>query len=448
MPKTHGDPEGHRADPSFSADLRSVTVRPILPEEEEAWDRTMSSHHYLGFRCLVGESLKYVAILNGEWVALLGWGCAAFKIAPRDRWIGWAGEQQFRRLHLIANNQRFLILPGVRIKNLASRVLSVNVRRLSEDWQALYGHPVLLAETFVDPERFGGVSYRAAGWQVLGSSRGFRRNAGRYYHHGKSKMVLVRELRPDARALLSAPFLAGEFLKGEKPMLDLNCAVMEGKGGLLEALAQLSDPRKRRGIRHKYLSLLAVAVCAVLSGARSFMAIAQWGSELSQDLLKRLGCRWGERSRKFVAPSEPTLRRTLQAVDAEALDRVVGGWLCKESQKGAVAVDGKTVRGSRSAEGKPVHLLSAFLHKEGAVVAQQAVLEKSNEITAFQPLLSPLELEGRVVTGDAMHAQGEHARYLVKEKKADYVFAVKENQPTLLRSIQDLDEGDFFPCAP
>src|SRR5699024_1103704 len=111
-------------------------------------------HHYLGFRRLVGKTLKYIAILNDQWVALLGWGAAAFQCEPRDQWIGWSKEQRQKRLKYIANNQRFLILPDVRIKNLASKTLALNLKRLSSDWQHIFGHPILLAETFVDHHRF------------------------------------------------------------------------------------------------------------------------------------------------------------------------------------------------------------------------------------------------------------------------------------------------------
>ncbi len=96
-------------------ELKSVVVRPIRPDEVSRWNTLMSEHHYLGFRQLVGESMKYVAEIEGEWVALLGWGTAAFKCGSRDQWIGWSKEQQWKRLIFIANNLRFLILPDVRI---------------------------------------------------------------------------------------------------------------------------------------------------------------------------------------------------------------------------------------------------------------------------------------------------------------------------------------------
>ena len=408
----------------------------------------MREHHYLGFRTLPGKSIRYVAEFEGDWLALLGWGSSAFKFGARDRWIGWTREQQWRRLQFVACNKRFLILPGCHIPNLASRVLSLNLKRLYRDWEMFHGHPVLLAETFVDPSRFAGVCYRAAGWVPLGMSRGFGYNGGRYFHHGEPKTIFVYPLVKNAQSLLSSAFLPPELQKGRCVLVDLNSVQLEGTGGLLDVLGKVKDPRKRRGIRHAQLSILVVAACACLSGVRSFVAMAQWAADLSQPLLKRLGCRWDFNQAKYVPPSEPTLRRTLQSIDADDVDNRIGAWLASQSKGDGLAVDGKTLRGSRGAHEKAVHLMSALLHQEGVVVSQKAVPDKTNEITAMKPLLEPLDLTGKVVTADAMHAQTEHARYIVEEKKADYLFTVKANQPGLLADIQHLDNEDFFPCPP
>lgn len=426
-------------------ELKELVVRPIFPQEEAEWNRLMSTYHYLGFKKLVGESIKYIAEIRHQWVALLGWGTAAFKCSSRDEWIGWSREQQWKRLVFIANNLRFLILPEIRIPNLASKVLSMNLKRLTDDWQALFGHSVVLAETFVDHSRFAGTCYRAAGWTPLGQTSGYGRNAGRYYYHGTPKTIYVYPLRRKARELLIAPFLAPELNGGRQPMADLNAMNFDQTNGLMKRLERLKDPRKARGIRHSVTSTLAVAICAILSGSRSFAAIGEWASDLSQELLRRLGCRYHPEKRKYIAPSEPTLRRHLQSIDANELDRIVNEWLVEQSDPEAIAVDGKTLRGAKKAGGKPVHLLSALIHKEGVVIAQKSVGEKTNEITEFQSLLNNLDLSGKVVTADALHTQVAHANYLVETKKADYLFTVKGNQGTLEKAIEDLDDEDFSP---
>ncbi len=146
--------------------LRGVEVRPIVAGERARWDALMRQHHYLGLRALVGKSLRYVAVYSGHWLAPIGWRGAALKCQARDRRIGWAKLIQYQRLHLVANNARFLILPGVRAGNLASRILALNLKRLSADWQARHGHPLLLAESFVERGRFTGARYRAAGFVI------------------------------------------------------------------------------------------------------------------------------------------------------------------------------------------------------------------------------------------------------------------------------------------
>ncbi len=150
--------------PTSAVDVSRVRVRLIGADERREWDRLMRAHHYLGLTALVGRSLRYVAEVDGLWLALVGWASAALKCASRDRWIGWSPTLQWQRLNLIANNSRFLLLPGERVPNLASRILGLTLARLSADWQAVHGHRLLLAETFIDPSRFRGTCYRAANW--------------------------------------------------------------------------------------------------------------------------------------------------------------------------------------------------------------------------------------------------------------------------------------------
>jgi hypothetical protein len=441
-PSVWQQPEIHSGD---NICLDGLVVRPIEPAERQLWKQLMAQFHYLSFKNTVGESIRYVATLGSQWVALLAWAAAAFKSRHRETWIGWDESLKWRRLHLVANNIRFLILPGFRIKNLASKVLALNLRRLSNDWQDRYGHSILLAETFIDLSRFSGTCYRAAGWIALGQTRGFGKTRSGYTEHGQPKTIFVRPLRADAVKMLSAPF-SPPFLTQPKekiPMIDVNCLPMEGQGGLIDLLKAVIDPRKPRGVRHPIVCIVAISTCACLAGARSFEAIAQWARELSKDALKRLGCK------RSKPPSEKCFRLTLQGMDAVALDGLIGGWLASQNilaDKG-IAVDGKTLRGAHDGDRKAPHLLSAVIHQEGIFLAQQPVDEKTNEIPCIKPLLDPMDIEGCVVTADSLHTQTETARYIVEDKKADYVFTVKDNQPTLKQDIQDLGLEAFPPSA-
>lgn len=436
-------------------DLRAVQVRPIRPGEAARWDELVRARHYLGLGHLVGESLKYVAEVDGQWVALLGWASAAFKCGARDRWIGWSAEQRGRRRRFVVNNARFLLLGDERVPNLASRLLALNTRRLSGDWATIFGHPVLVAESFVDPERFSGGCYRAAGWLELGRSRGYGRSAGEYYFHGKGKSVWVRPLHRRAQRYLSAAFdvpaIARWGGKAVAPaMANLNALKLEGREGLFARLRELPEVRKARGIRHEQVSILAVAVAAVMCGARSFVAIGEWAQQLAPSMRRRLHCRQLE-SGEYESPSEATIRRTLQRMDGNALDRLLNDWVasrCALEPGGGVAVDGKALRGARRAGGGREHVFAALLHGQGVVIAQRHIPHKTNEIPEFKPLLEPLDLRGKVVTADALHAQVAHARFVVEDKGADYVFTVKGNQPGLLQAVADLDDGSFSPSGP
>lgn len=423
--------------------LQNLSVRPIRFEERSRWCALMREHHYLGFEGIVGESLCYVATISSDWVALIGWGWAALKCSARDRWIGWSAIVRSRRLNLVANNVRFLILPGAKIKNLASRILSLNLKRLSSDWEKFHGHPICLAETFVDPSRFAGTCYKAANWLLVGRTSGFGRSHRGYTAHGRPKQVFVYPLRKDVRTFLSNPYVEDKKTKEAILMLDIHRLPIEGRGGLIDALKPMLDPRRRAGRRHSLVSILSISVCAMLSGARGYQGIHQWALKLTPAQRRKLRCR------KNTLPSEPTIRRVLQSMDPNLFDRIVGDWLLSPVvlKSRAIAVDGKTLRGSRDGEKKAIHLLSALLHEERVVIAQRSVGEKTNEIPELKPLFDPLNIEGAVVTLDALHTQDETARYLVRDKKADFVMTVKDNQEKLKKELSSLDYVAFPPSA-
>lgn len=419
--------------------LSAVRVRLIAPGERARWETLMRAHHYLGLGAMVGKSLRYVGEVDGQWVALLGWASAALKCAVRDAWIGWSPALQWQRIGLLANNTRFLLLPGPRVRNLASKLLGANLARLSADWQAIHGRPVLLAETFVDPARFAGTCYRAANWIDLGATRGFAKSNATYIVHGQRKRILVYPLRRQARAILAGA-LPHAQLPTAREVKSMQLTDSEA-ADLLSRLAGLTDTRSRQGQRHTHHAVLAVAACAVISGARGSCAIAEWAARADNALLRRLRCRRSPKLRGgYIAPSEPTIRRVLAALQVGELERALADWLQAHNSAApteAVAIDGKALRGSRHQE-HCVHLVSAIGHESGSVLNQVKVADKSNEIPAVKPLLDALVLQGKVVTGDALHTQVETARYLVEDKKAHYVFTVKDNQPGLKQDIEQL----------
>jgi predicted transposase YbfD/YdcC len=204
---------------------------------------------------------------------------------------------------------------------------------------------------------------------------------------------------------------------------------------LLDLLAQVPDPRKKRGRRHALAGLLAVGIAAVIAGSRSFAAIGQWAGDAGPDVLAALGADRGP-------AEESTYRRAFALVSADVLDRVLGGWLWTRAvQAGGrlvIAIDGKTVRGARNKAGKAPHLVAALAHGIGAVLGQVAVDEKSNEIPAVRDLLKAFaSLASAVITIDAMHTQHDTAQVILA-RGADYVMTVKANMPTLYQQLRKL----------
>ena len=155
------------------SDFGSLTIKMIRRTPEEGlWDYLVDRHHYLGTPWIVGSYLKYLAYLDDRLVACLGWGSAAWKVAARDRMIGWDHCSREANLHKVVNNVRFLILPGINVRHLASKLLALNIRVLPADWLEFYNQRISLLETFVDTTRFKGTCYKAANWVHVGNTKG------------------------------------------------------------------------------------------------------------------------------------------------------------------------------------------------------------------------------------------------------------------------------------
>jgi hypothetical protein len=158
--------------------------------KESLFNGLMEEHHYLGYEQPVGEHLKYLVLAQGRPVACLAWSSAPRHIGSRDRFIGWSAETRRRNIRFIAYNTRFLILPWVRVEHLASHILGRMAARISDDWEQMYGHPIYFLETFVDPERFRGICYRAANWVLLGRTTGRGKQSNSYVPNRSIKEVL------------------------------------------------------------------------------------------------------------------------------------------------------------------------------------------------------------------------------------------------------------------
>ena len=183
--------------------LQPLEIQPVRRTPEEAlFNSLMEQYHYLGYEQPVGEHLKYVVWAHGRPIACLAWSSAPRHLGSRDRFIGWSAEARRCNLRFLAYNTRFLILPWVEVPHLASHLLGRMAKRLSEDWERLYQHPIYFLETFVDPERFRGTCYRAANWILLGLTTGRGKDDQTNRVNRSIKQVLGYPLTPRFRELL------------------------------------------------------------------------------------------------------------------------------------------------------------------------------------------------------------------------------------------------------
>ena len=213
---------------------------------------------------------------------------------------------------------------------------------------------------------------------------------------------------------------------------------------LLCLLRKLPDYRKPKGLRHPYCSILTISIAALLAGAKSYIAISEFAGKLCQNQLKRLRARRDKTTGVFMPPSETTLRRVLQSADVDAVELHLGNWLMQTAQDKTIDLDGKTLKGARRENGTKVHLLSAFLHQQAITVGQLEVGEKINEIPMVTKLLDPLDIEGAVVTADAMHTQVATASYIV-EKNTQTISLLSKRIKKISLKLSLCSKTPLFP---
>jgi len=406
-------------------------------DQRRRFQRLLQKHHYLGSLKPVGEQMYYAAVdVQGRWLALLLFSAAAKHLKHRDRWIGWTRAQRDRRLSLVVNNSRFLILPTARTANLGSRVLRLTLERLSADWRARYGHPVLVVETFVDPEQFCGTVYRANGWQEMGLTDGWGRCQRDYYvQHDKPKRLFVREVTPNACRSLQAEHLKPALAAVEKKAGARSYHKIQELRALTEHFKALPEYRGRVE-SYPVWSLVTLMLLALLCDApRGQKDLAKLARRLTQHQRRALGIR-PNRHGFFPAPSQSTFSRLLAGLDARRLNQAL---LDIQMQvRGLpppdelIAVDGKEPR-----HGPGDAILSAVTVPSQFYLGSALVDTKTNEIPVARELFGELDLTGCSVALDALHTQDETARQLVLEHGAHYLLTVKNNQPTLRKNITD-----------
>src|SRR5260370_417729 len=429
--------------------LDSLQVRLLEPHELERCNRLLDQHHYLGSPKPVGERLYYlVSDPQDQWLALLVFAAAAKHLKHRDRWIGWTGGQRGRSLSLVVNNIRFLVLPERTFPNLGTRALRMVLARLSSDWQVVYEHPVVVVETFVDPEQFCGTVYTANGWEELGMTDGSGRHQRDYYvRHDKPKRLFARELCRNARRSLQAEHLKPALAVVEAKAGAKSRHTVKEIGSIVDSLRQVPDFRARVE-SYPLWSLLAIYLLAVLCGApRGSKDLAKVARKLSQSQRRALGIR--PRHRRHPAPNQPTFWRLLQEVSGAQLQQILLS--VQEQLRGPapkdelIALDGKEPK-----HGGGQSVLTAICVPSQYYLGSAIVDTKTNEIPVAQQLFPDLDLKGRFVSLDALHTQTQTARDIVLEGGGDYLLTAKDNQPTVHHNVEKLvaaPHADFPPLG-
>jgi hypothetical protein len=428
--------------------LDGLEIRLIRKDEQDRYERLIDEQHYLKSAQLVGEQLRYVVEYHGEWLALLSWNAGSYHLADRDRWIGWSDGQRRVRLPFVANNSRFLILDGEGCPNLASRAMKLCLQRLGNDWNAAYGHGILVVESFVDPQLFRGTAYKASGWTLLGTTKGYARARREYYtRHDSPKQLYVRVLRPNALELLRAEQMDEEWRGGElEPKVRCRTKAAE-LGSIREIFEGIEDYRTGANWSYTISGLLALVFCATLAGmSLGQRDLAEYAQDLSQAQLRALGFRRNRKTGKIPVPSETSFFRLLKNIQPEQLQEKL--LACLDHLLGPatprlIIIDGKELRGSQG-----LQLVGAFCGETGRFLGARAVEEKSNEIPAAQELIKECAKDGAMLLVDALHTQNKLSRTSVQECGVDFFMTVKRNQPTLrktLKGIFDSHSESFSP---
>lgn len=429
--------------------LHQVKVDLAARNELAEIHRLLDQHHCLGRLKPVGERLYYLATdASGRWLAILIFSSAAKHLKHRDEWIGWTSEQRRRRLSLITNNSRFLLLPGPHVPNLGSRILRLTLDRLSQDWQTHYGHPVLVVETFVDPEKFQGTVYTAHGWTELGQTDGWGRHARDYYvRHDQPKRLFVRALVRGACRSLQAEQLKPDLALVEAKV-PVRCTQRASQiQSIVDHFKELPEYRDRIE-SYPLFSLATLVLLAMLCGApRGQKDLEKFAAGLSRGQRRALGIRRNPQG-KYPAPSQSTFSRFFCGLGAERINQTV--LAIQRKLRGPAPPDELVVMdGKEPNHGSGASILTAVTVPSQHYLGSALVDTKTNEIPVAQKdLIPPLDLQGRLVSLDALHTQDETARTVVLEAGGDYLLTCKKNQPTLWANIQNkvaAPRADFPP---
>lgn len=440
--------QGRGCKKSFSG--RKVVIRVAKRNEFKRFDDLLEEYHYIGKSRSVGDSMRTIAEIDGQWVGLLMWGSACYSIKDRDDFIGWSNVQRAQRQKLVVQNRRFSLLfkPGEH-PNLASKILGAAVRSLPELWFESFGYSPLIAESFTDIEAYNGTCYKASGWLPLGKTKGFSRHRADFFiPNERPKKLWIRLLHDNAVNLLRSPSLPEEYEKGAHSD-DYGVSPLKTKemNSLYWVLRGVPDPRTNNRTYH-IGSVLSIVAMAIFSGHRNIAQIERFGKRMSQQHRKSIGLRRYKKNSKFInAPAYKVYYNLLKNIDIQKFSEILSAWLREHSGNlpAALALDGKFIKDT-------VGVVCLVDHETGVPVAMTKAAKKEGdsgecEMIAGREMISAQEdLANKVVTGDALHTQRLTAQEIVANG-GDYILQVKDNQKNL-KKTSEIKTKDLSPFLP
>jgi hypothetical protein len=408
----------------------------------------LEEEHALGSRQAKGRSL-YQVICDEEdrWVALVLWTGACWHLGARDQWVGWDGVTRSERLQLVVHQARFLVLQSARDSVWSSAILAAATRDLPAQWEEVFDYRPLLAETFTDPETHAGTCYKAAGWEAAGFSGGaLKHYADKIPGCARPKKLWLKPLEPRARQKLCAPDLPDAQQAGLAGHAGVRCPLKATQLlSLYEVFGRLPDPRRRNSRRYPLQAVLTLVALGLLRGAVHVSTIVRTAQKLTQAQRKNLRLPFKKATKFRSVPCYDVFRDVLRGIDLQILAQRLTQWL--QARAGelprTLAVDGKIIRDHL---GLIVTLVDT---EEGAPVAVAANIEgKGHELKTTQALLASPEvnLVNATVTADSLHCQDQSAHIIAREKGGQFLFQVRNNQPSLhqLAQSQLADKAPLF----
>ncbi len=407
----------------------------------------LGREHGLGAGREAGDRLCQLVWEDGRLVAILMWCAAAWHLKPRDETVGWDAVTRAKRLKLVVQLRRFLVLEETRRPNLASQCLGAGLRAVADQWAGQHGYRPLLAESFSDPESHAGTVYKATNWVRAGVTKGYSQDHADFYvPNGRPKKLWLKELAPNACGLMCARELPDA------------CRGAEGDGGgarsplkagqlhsLREAFRTVPDPRRATSRRHPLSAMLGLITLGLLMGARDVLDIWRKVAGLSQSQRQALGLRVRDKhSGRLTMPGYDALNDLLGAVDPVAYARALTAFL--QAHAGllprSLALDGKSVGNGRCGM-----IVTLCRHEDGRPVAMTVARGKKEdcEVSEGRALLADpqVQLVNALVTADPLHNKAATVRVIL-EKGGDYLIGTKENTSQRLAGATQALTGTPF----